>query len=304
MAEEQARGFIEQATQSLQGGQHQQALELLDQALALDPHNAETHILRGIALSQTNQPDLATAAFQQAILISPNAKGFYNLAVHQYQLGQKQPALDAAREAVRIDPAHAGAKDLVSRLEREMGLPQSGSAAAINDVLKPGEAPAQEGTMAGGVAGPGAGSPYGTTHSQAPQGEYYRQGYVPQEQVHSLKMVENMGKTWDTIGWAIVAAGGLVFILSIFVSFGAVMELLNNPAASAGQNPFMSTGGSVASLILNILGLFSIIASFTWMIMDIQDRRNNWLWILPLVICCCCGMNWAVVAVYMLGGRK
>ena len=299
MADEQARGFIEQATQSLQSGQFQQALELIEQAIAIDRNNSEAHILRGIALSQTNQPDLATSAFQQAILISPNAKAYYNLAVHQYQLGQKQPALDAAREAVRVDPSHSGARELAGRIERELGLPQV-TTARPDDVLQP-ESSSGEQSAGPGVAQP-YGSPYGTQSA-----DYYRQGYVPQEgPIHSLKFVENMGKTWTTLGWAVVGFGALYFAFSLYMIFGTgMMEQIQQAISNPGYRVQQQSGP--LSILSNIMWVAMLIGSTTWMALDLADRRGNWLWLLPYIVCCCltCSlMPWAVVAVYLLAGRK
>src|SRR5688572_28332388 len=118
MSEEQAKQFLDQATQSLQSGQFQQALELVDQSIALKGDDAEAHILRGIALSQTGQPDVATESFRKAISLSHNnPKAYYNLAVHLYSRGQKSESIEMAREAVRLDTKHAGARDLVTRIE-------------------------------------------------------------------------------------------------------------------------------------------------------------------------------------------
>src|ERR1019366_2120293 len=63
MANEQAKAFVDQATQSLQNSQFQQALELVDQAIAIEPGASDSHVLRGICLSQLGQPDAATEAF-------------------------------------------------------------------------------------------------------------------------------------------------------------------------------------------------------------------------------------------------
>src|SRR5688572_29672313 len=124
MAREQVQQFIEQATQSIQSGQFDGALQLIDQALALSPNEADAYILRGICLSQTGQPAAATEAFGKAIELDPNsAKARYNLAVHLYALGQKQEALKAARDASGLDPAHSGARQLITTLETELAGP-------------------------------------------------------------------------------------------------------------------------------------------------------------------------------------
>src|SRR5580704_6801854 len=127
MANEQAKAFIDQATQSLQNSQFQQALDLVDQAIAIEPKASDSYVLRGICLSQLGQPDAATEALRKAIMLSPyNAKAYYNLAVHLNGLGNKKEACELAREAVGVDPRHAAAKQLLLQLEAELSGPASG----------------------------------------------------------------------------------------------------------------------------------------------------------------------------------
>src|ERR1019366_2201872 len=144
MANEQAKAFVDQATQSLQNSQFQQALELVDQAIAIEPGASDSHVLRGICLSQLGQPDAATEAFRKAIMLSPyNAKAYYNLAVHQNALGNKKEACELAREAVGVDPRHAAAKQFLTQLETELMRPPPGAtrvgpeSASMYDPLSP-----------------------------------------------------------------------------------------------------------------------------------------------------------------------
>ena len=102
--QEQAKSFVDQATQSIQSGQFPQALELADQALTFDQYNVDALVVKAIALSQTNQADNATATFKQALNLEPqNSKAAYNYAVHCYGLGRKQEALDLSRQAVAAE---------------------------------------------------------------------------------------------------------------------------------------------------------------------------------------------------------
>ena len=74
MSQDQVKQFIDQASQSIQSGQFEGALQLIDQALALSPNDADAHILRGICLSQTGQPIAATDAFNRAITLDPASR--------------------------------------------------------------------------------------------------------------------------------------------------------------------------------------------------------------------------------------
>lgn len=303
MSEEQAKQFLDQATQSLQSGQFQQALDLVDQAIALHETNSEAHILRGIALSQTGQPDAATDAFRRALMLSPHsAKAYYNLAVHYYSLGRKPEALEMAREAVRSDSQHAGAKDLVARIESEGQPSQDVVAPRLDDPLKPGE-PQPISQAPTGMQGPGPVSPQQPMSPyQTPPGGYYRPGYETSG-VHSLQFVANMGKTWDTIAWVLVVSLLAIFVVSLILNLGMYMEMFNNPEAFQRMGA-LGMGTTAAQLILSIVGILARLAALVWMIMELSDRRGNWLWLLPYILCCCCGVDWLVMGIYLLAGRQ
>jgi len=279
MAEDQVRGFLEQATQSIQGGMFNQAIDLIDQAIALDPSNAEAHLLRGVALAQTNQPDAATDSFKRAIEIEPNnAKAFFNLAVHQSRMGAKQPALDAARQAIAIDPAHAGARELVGSLERELGF-----ASAPTQASPPVQSPTAE-------------NPYANTGQ--PTAPYYREGYAPSG--HTVAWVENMGSTWVTIGWILAISSIVLFVVGLALGFGGAMEAFQNPQAAQARDPFEAFTGW--RLAVTLLDLAVRVAGLLWVIFDIIDRRGNWGWLVGFILCCCC--VGPTHAIYMLAGRK
>ncbi len=277
MSEEQVRGFIDQATQSIQGGMFNQAIELIDQALALQPDNGEAYLLRGVALSQVNQPQAATEAFQKAVMLQPtNSKAHFNLAVHYSRLGQKDLGLDAAQEALRLDPAHAGARDLVTQLERELGVPSTATDSPATD-----SPPVQ-------TAQP-MGNPYaGQNPYQQSNAPYLREGYSPN--VHAVAFVEKMGSNWVTLGWVLTGLSLLFLIIGL-------QQLLSNPSAS--RDPFAGFTGS--RLIITLVDMGVRFAALGWVITDIMDRRGNWVWLIPFVLCCCCA---PVQAIYMLAGRK
>jgi tetratricopeptide (TPR) repeat protein len=334
MADEQAKEFINQATQSLQNGQFDQALELIDQAIALDPNNSEAYVLKGIALSQTNQPDAATDALRQAITLSPyNAKAYYNLAVHLYSIGKKNEAMDMAREAVNIDPKHSGARELVTRIENERhpqpaeprpsaypgdplsappppapGDPIPGQGPgqqAPSDPLPPGTGfrpPETPGQPMG--APPAPGQPYGQPPVGSPYGQqqYTRPGY--EAPAHNLPFIEKMGSAWRVIGWALVASSLAVFIISIFM-MGDFFAAMANPENMEAAMQQIMEGGGAGNIFLNILSMVAWIGSLLYMIFDIIDRRGNWLWLLAFFVgCCCCGLYWVPMAIYLFAERN
>ena len=317
MAQEQIRQFIDQATQSIQGGQFEGALRLIDQALEIEPKDADALILRGICLSQTGQPVAATEAFQQAITSDPtSAKARYNLAVHQYAQGQKREALQSAREAADRDATHAAARQLISTIEAELNLnPMSGP--NPNDPLSmppvappienspanpyttasvpPVETPSQP-TMPGPptTVGPAPGAP------SPAQNPYYK--FPGAEPAHSLPFIETMGGVWTGIGWFLV-----IFDLAMFAAALAIFFPIMSEAMAGSGNPAQLQArieAMPAATVLQIGGWASKLLIIGYSILDIIDRRGNFIWLIPNVICTCCSFGWLTMPIYMLAGRN
>jgi predicted O-linked N-acetylglucosamine transferase (SPINDLY family) len=71
-----------------------------------DRHRAEQHRQAGLKALQTSQWAAAVAEFQRATRLAPqDALMHLNLARAHARAGQSGPAIDAAREALRLDPA-------------------------------------------------------------------------------------------------------------------------------------------------------------------------------------------------------
>ena len=284
MSNDQAKGFIQQAGQSIQSGQYAQALELVDQAIAIDPMDPEAHVLRGVALSSTNQPDAAVESFRRAIGLDPqNTKAFFNLAIHYYRIGQKAEALEMAREVVNQDPTHTGARELVTRIEAETNA----------HTTVAGEGGEQSAFAA--PPAPGAGA-------------QYRPGY-DEKPVHTIGFIERMGKNWTVVGWILSGLQALFFFFSIAQAIQLWQKMLTDPASlqqpGANQSMMMMPSTPVEWVMAGA-SLMTLLLTFVWMILDITDRRTNWLWILPFVILCCCcnGLHWVILAIYIIAGRK
>ena len=317
MSAEQAKQFLDQATQSLQSGQFQQALELVEQSIALRGDDPEAHILRGIALSQTGQPDTATEAFRKAISQAHNnPKAYYNLAVHLYSRGQKSEALEMAREAVRLDTKHAGARDLVTRIEME-AQPDSGvRAPRVEEPLAPSgmepppgtgvsSPPSPAASPTPGPGAPGPSAPYQSPPSQQqPPGGYHRPGYETGG-IHSLQFIANMGSTWFVIGWIIVGLAltiDLVVVFRLVTVWDQVMRSAGDPAAAQRISQEM-WGNDALALVLQLASYGATLGGLVWMILELVDRRGPWLWLLPYIVgcCCTCGLLQPVVqAIYMV----
>ena len=259
MADEQAKQFLEQAAQSMQGGQFTQALELAEQAISKEPTNADAHLLRAVALSQGNQPQAAREAFESAIEIAPhNAKIRYNFAVHLYSQGKKLEALGMAQEATRLDSTHAAAREMALRIEAESGYALE-SAPALS---------------------PAAASAW----AQVPSKEVTVEQKLPA--IHTIRLVESLGGIWLGLGWALplLQLGYWIFAVVMFGRLPTSFDLM-------GEGP---TGVSLG------LSAFMLL----YLAVDIKDRKGNWLWLLPLILCGCCSATWVALPIYLLAARK
>ncbi|WP_225730834.1 MULTISPECIES: tetratricopeptide repeat protein [unclassified Nocardia] len=86
-----------------------EALTLLDDAMELEPENADIHLLRGAILRrQTTRPDAlaqADTALRKALELDPeNARARYNLALTQLASGRRRAGRDGLRKAAELDP--------------------------------------------------------------------------------------------------------------------------------------------------------------------------------------------------------
>lgn len=273
MSAEQVRELLTQASESLQNGLYDQALDQTSQAMALDPANGEAKLIRAIALSRTGQTEQAMANFRSAIAAMPQSpEPHAQLAVHLHSNGQPREALEEARAALALDPSHMQARSLAARIEQELG----GSTT---------EAP---------PAGNYQASPYA-----APQGEYSRHGQPVGEGIHHVAFVRQMGeKKWDTIGLVLVIMGLLMTVYSIIVmagNWGPMMEAFRtgNQSAMPATTPFQ--------MVMQIISWIGIAGSIGWVAADIADRKGNWLWMVAFIICCCCA---PIQAIYYFLGRK
>lgn len=115
-----AQDLIAQATHCLRKGDVKSTLRYAEMAIAADESKAEGHQLRGIALTKLNRPEEATIAFRRATEVAPyEPKHFFNLAVNLKTRNLEEESNQMAREALRIDPTHIGARGLLGELDPE-----------------------------------------------------------------------------------------------------------------------------------------------------------------------------------------
>lgn len=281
MSNEQARPIFNQARAALQNGNFEEALALADQAATLDPTDSDTQVFRGISLSQLQRPEEANQAFDEAVRLAPNnPKAYHNYAVHLYGLGRKETAMQLANESLRLDPDFEPARAFADRLAQELG---------IEPLPRP--APAQP--------------------SYIPPPAAVRPGYdADGNEVHSLPWVERLGKRWTSVGWGIAACLLAVTIGVVIMGFPIMMKAASNPAAAAELSKAMMEKYGALSATLQISTMVLALAALLWQIFDIADRRQTFLWLMPMVLpgSCCCSqglsLHWLVLGIYIIASRR
>ncbi len=275
---------IRQATDALNAGNFGTALELAQQALREDPRSYDAEVLQGISLSQMGRSGEATDAFRRAIAIDPvNPKALYNFATHLYQTGQKQEAMAYARQALNQDPNHASAQQLINLIQSEQAPPP--------------------------VAPAAPGMPYGVQEgSQQQYADYYRQApsyhQAADGTIHTIPWVGKNQTIWTITGWILGPLAFVIFLVTLSTMGPLITEMFES--VSRGQDPdqfAQQMQGAVPGWV-STLSYAIAAATFAWVITDIIDRRGNFLWLLLLVPCTCCGLQFLALPIYMLAGRR
>ena len=121
-------------------GKTKEAIEQLEAACRLDPHDAEYQFKLGLAWSEAGNLEKTIAALEQAVRLDPrHARAWYNLGLARNSVGQTDAALDAlvrAESAAQGDPQIPYARaTILLRLQR---IPEARQAAARAVEIDPG----------------------------------------------------------------------------------------------------------------------------------------------------------------------
>ncbi len=93
-----------------QSRNHERAVALMDQAIALTPHNPLYYCNRGNALRELKQPDAAVASFDTALALKPDyAEAYYNRGNALRDLKQLDAAVASYDKALTLKPDYAEA---------------------------------------------------------------------------------------------------------------------------------------------------------------------------------------------------
>lgn len=119
---------VQKATDLVNAGNFEQALEVACTAQVSDPNNGEAKLIEAISLSRLGNSRDASEAFSEAIRLSPNdAKPVFNAAVHEFNSGNLGEARNLANQALLLDPNHQGLKMLFDKMGPEAVPPVQGA---------------------------------------------------------------------------------------------------------------------------------------------------------------------------------
>jgi tetratricopeptide (TPR) repeat protein len=133
-------GYIGLAQVLLRTGRAEDAAaELAEAQKKLGPKFLLSYF-RGLALARAAKPGEALAAFQQAVQLDPkNAEAQANLGKTQLTLGHIHEAISELQEALRLDPGNTQAKRLLSQAYRRAGDAQNAAKYADSSTESPAE---------------------------------------------------------------------------------------------------------------------------------------------------------------------
>jgi tetratricopeptide (TPR) repeat protein len=110
-------GHYRAALKALKAESYEQALEQLDEAIALGPKYGDLHNFRGVALSELGRVEDGIAAFRRAIALNPDfifAK--LNLGFAHLRMGQFKDAEHVLESVLLQDPTQSVASTKLEEL--------------------------------------------------------------------------------------------------------------------------------------------------------------------------------------------
>ena len=128
-------------------GRPGEAIEALNEAIRLDPNEAEYHYKLALAWNETGQTDKTAPSLVKAVQLNPrHSRAWYNLGLARNQAGQPEAAIAALLKAENLeqnDPSipYARATILLNPLRR---IPEAIEAAQRALQIQPGYGPARQ----------------------------------------------------------------------------------------------------------------------------------------------------------------
>jgi tetratricopeptide (TPR) repeat protein len=104
--------LMEQGNTLLDHGQYDEAIEVFDRVLPLDPNNSNAYNNKGSALNGLGRYEEGLASCETAIRFNPNnSMAYNNKGVALYLLGRYEEGIAAYNSALRIDPNNSIAQN-------------------------------------------------------------------------------------------------------------------------------------------------------------------------------------------------
>ena len=100
--------YRDRGSELYQRGKYEQAIAYYDEAIDIDPDDAQTYFLRGLAKEENEQHEDAIVDFDKAININPNnAESYHWRGITKFQLSQHKDAIVDFDKAININPNNA-----------------------------------------------------------------------------------------------------------------------------------------------------------------------------------------------------
>jgi hypothetical protein len=213
--------MVHKALAALERGEVERARVTAQAAVRADNGNAAAFSVLGVTLVREAKPEQATEAFRKAVFLAPtDARIAFNLAAHQFALGNIRQARDVVVECLKDDPAFEEGKALLKRIDEQQ----------------------HEGTVE-----------FILPEVTLPQWEP-----VEGEEPHVLPFMRGMERSWTRVGWAFVAVALIAMIgLLLFQPF--IMSAVDKGAGTPPIE-FKRDAGSILTIFLLVVsGIFSIV---------------------------------------------
>ena len=124
-----------------------EAIDALNEAIRLDPNEAEYHYKLALAWNETGQTDKTAPSLVKAVQLNPrHSRAWYNLGLARNQAGQPEAAIAALLKAENVEQnepsiPYARATILLNPLRR---IPEAIEAAQRALQIQPGYGPARQ----------------------------------------------------------------------------------------------------------------------------------------------------------------
>lgn len=100
-----AAPFVRQGINHFQRGEDALAIQAYERAMALDPDNPQVLDFYGYVLIRAGRSEEAAAALRKSVRLSPTyARGWYNLAIAEWNIGNMDQAISSLRRVIALDP--------------------------------------------------------------------------------------------------------------------------------------------------------------------------------------------------------